>query len=780
MKKALIYLSLFTILGLFLSACTLSKEKAPITEQIKNNTTESAIIDNSDGSGNSGQMKKFSSYDELRVFLEAKAAVLPDYYRGALGGPAMRSTESFASKADTNTNTNTDYSQTNLQVAGVDEADIIKTDGTYIYAVSYNDLFIIKASDMEVQVLAKLSFYSRPTELYLSQGKLVVIGADSEIMNAGVYKKFRRQSPYTFVKIFDLTDPAAPKQIRDLDFEGSYLDSRIVNNHLYLVLNNYNNYIVGESIVPRLVDDGRILPDLCRNDSACFAPDVYYFDTPYDSYNFTSINTLDLATAKEPVETQTYLLNSAQNIYVSAKNIYLTYTKYLDEQAVRLDVKQSVLASKLSTNKAALIDKIKKTDSAILSSREKQQKIGRIYDNFLASRSADELSILELKLSDSLKKKFAEEAKNWQQTMIYKLALTGSLPVYQAKASVPGSILNQFSLDEDASGNLRLATTISQNGFSSADINSSSASVYILSPQLTLLSSIENIAPGERIYASRFLGNRGYLITFKQTDPLYALDLSNPKSPQLLGELKVPGFATYLHPYDENTLIALGKDTSSDAYGNVVTGGIRVSLFDVSDLNNPLELDHYVAGAAGSNSLALYDHKAFLFDKNKNLLALPVSLTSGNTSWRPYFNGALVFGIENGKLILRGQIDHSDGGKYQRPDNGCGQSCYDSSVRRIFYIKDSLYTLSNKYIKVNNLNDLSLKQILRLIPDSDIDKKVEPITDPSIDLPNKTETVPLGPALPPIPPAEENPDVTATSTTPENGVDLPLDEVILP
>ncbi|MCF7860475.1 beta-propeller domain-containing protein, partial [Patescibacteria group bacterium] len=519
MKKSLIYISLFAVVSLFLSSCSLSREKAPKVEQTNNNIEAPVTPIVSQESNNSGQMKKFSSYDELRVFLEAKAAVLPDAYRRDTNKSLTLSYDSFTSNLSEQINN--DYSQTNLQVIGVDEADIIKTDGTFIYAVSYNDLFIIKASDAEVKVLAKLSFYSRPTELYLSQGKLVVIGADSEIMDSGVYKKFRRQSPYTFVKVFDLTDPAAPEQIRDLDFEGSYLDSRIVNSHLYLILNNYHDYIVGESIVPRLVDDGRILPNVCRDDSVCFAPDVYYFDTPYDSYNFTSINTLDLTSAKDPVETQTYLLNSAQSIYVSAKNIYLTYTKYLDEQAVRLDAMQSVLASKLNNSETLIIDKINKTDSAILSNREKQQKIEQIYSNFLASRSADELSILEVELTDSLQKKFAAEAKNWEQTMIYKLALSGALPVYQAKASVPGVILNQFSLDEDTSGNLRLATTISQINSSFADTNSSSASVYILSPQLTLLSSIENIAPGERIYASRFLGDRGYLITFKQTDPLY-------------------------------------------------------------------------------------------------------------------------------------------------------------------------------------------------------------------------------------------------------------------
>ncbi|MBN2884536.1 beta-propeller domain-containing protein [Patescibacteria group bacterium] len=771
MKKSLIYLGLFVVVGLFLSSCSLSKKNVAVVESIDNNidnnidTPALASVDVNDELGNSGQMKKFSNYEELKSFLEARAVVLPDYYR------------SDVKDVFTAPDSDLDYSNINLQVVGINEADIIKTDGTYIYAVSYNNLFIIKASEGEVQILTQLNFPSRPTGLYLNQGKLVIMGVDTEIANSSTYKKFRRQSPYTFVKVFDLSDPTSPKQIRDLDFEGSYIDSRIVNNHLYLILDNYNGYIVGESIVPRLVDGGRVLPNVCRDDNACFAPNVYYFDSPYDHYNFVSINALDLATAKEPVSTQVYILNSTQNIYVSAKNIYLTYTKYLDERAVRLGVMQSVLAPRLSANENSILNKIEKTDSVILNIQEKQQKIEQIYTDFLAGRDADELLVLKSELEGLLEKKFAEETESWEQTMIYKLSLSGASPVYQAKASVPGTLLNQFSLDEDVSGNLRLITTISKNSTSLATTNIYSTNVYILSPQLTLLSSLENIASEEKIYTSRFLGNHVYLITFNTADPLYALNLSDPKSPKLLGKLKIPGITTYLYPYDEYNLIVLSKDTFNDVYGNAVTGGIRLSLFDIHDLNNPLELDYYVAGSTNSDSLALYSHKDFLFDKNKNLLSIPVSLTSGGSFLRPYFNGALIFSIENKKIVLRGQIDHSDGGKYLGLDSWCGQSCYDSSVRRIIYIKDLLYTVSNKYIKVSNLNDFSLKQILKLIPDSDIDKEAETILDPSIlslednnaqaseiNL-NEDTTVLFGPTLPPVQQVNENIDTSNSTVT---------------
>jgi len=331
------------------------------------------------------------------------------------------------------------------------------------------------------------------------------------------------------------------------------------------------------------------------------------------------------------------------------------------------------------------LNKINQADSDILNSSEKKQKILQLFENFLNSRSADELIVLEAEIDAAWKQAYADESRNWERTIVYKLSLNGGKPVYRATASVPGVVLNQFSFDEDVDGNLRLATTRNRNFNPLGGGQESSANLYILSPELKLLGQIENLAPDEKIYAVRFLGKRAYLVTFKQTDPLFVLDLSDAKAPKLLGQLKVPGFSNYLHPYDENTLIGLGQDTNIDVYGNVRLGGLKLSLFDVRDPNNPRELDSYVVGDSGSSSLALHNHKAFLFRRDKNLLAIPASLTSALNDGRIYFSGALVFSIESGKFILKSQIDHSDGGKYQRSDAWCGSYCYDNSVQRILY-----------------------------------------------------------------------------------------------
>ncbi|MDD3285022.1 MAG: beta-propeller domain-containing protein [Patescibacteria group bacterium] len=798
MKKRYYFLIFIPVLALLAGGCSLPWSKKSPVDNSENNV---AIVDSQTETSASGQMKKFSDYQELKSFLDAHAVQSSGYYRGGLVLPsidlAVAANDAVfnesSSQGAKSLVAGDDYSQTNVQVEGVDEADIIKTDGRYIYAVVYQDLYIIQADPVEeTRAVAKISFTSRPSDIYLDGQRLVVIGADNQLMESSVYQNFRRQSPYTFVKIFDLSNPASPKQIRDLDFEGSYRDSRVVGGRLYLIIDNYNTYIPGENVVPRLVDGGKILANDCSSTGRCFAPDVYYFDLPYDSYNFTSINTLDLRADDASVAAQTYILNGAQTIYVSAENLFITYTQYLDEGDLRLAVMQAVLGSKLSSAEQARIEKINQADSDVLSASEKKQKLLQLFQNFLNSQSPAELVSLETEISAALKQEYENQSQNWERTIIYKLALNGGQPVYRATGSVPGAVLNQFSLDEDADGNLRLATTRSRNFSALADGQDSYANVYILSADLQLLGKLENLAPGERIYSVRFLGKRAYLVTFKQTDPLFVIDLSDVRAPKLLGELKVPGFSNYLHPYDDNTLIGLGQDTTLDAYGNVRTGGLKLSLFDVSNPANPRELDSYIAGGAGSASLASSNHKAFLFSRDRNLLAVPASLTSSLDRGRVYFSGALVFAVEQGKFILKAQIDHSDGGKYQRADYWCGSYCYDNSVQRILYIKDALYTFSNKYLKVNRLSDFEALQSVKLMADTAADFEVESLPSENISEVNNLEespaisSSPLGPSLPSAPaepttvsveePSGVKPPETATTSLPVDGAEITLEE----
>ena len=266
-----------------------------------------------------------------------------------------------------------------------------------------------------------------------------------------------------------------------------------------------------------------------------------------------------------------------------------------------------------------------------------------------------------------MKAKYQDISKELEKTVIHKIAINKDKMEYKAVGEVTGSVLNQFSMDE-TDGKFRIATTKNQIWSQYMDEKEvqSYNNLYVLDENLRAIGSLENLAQGERIYSVRFMQNRAYMVTFQQTDPLFVIDLSNPQSPKVLGKLKIPGFSNYLHPYDDTTLIGIGKDTSEREGGGVTTKGLKLSLFDVADVANPKEIDTYVMGGVGSDSIALNDHKAFLFSKEKNLLVIPVAIRESvklNEWGKLTFSGAAVFKVDKNGFELKGKIDHSDGGK---------------------------------------------------------------------------------------------------------------------
>jgi len=284
---------------------------------------------------------------------------------------------------------------------------------------------------------------------------------------------------------------------------------------------------------------------------------------------------------------------------------------------------------------------------------------------------------------------------------------------------------------DEHNGFFRIATTSGNNWMENSQ---TSNNIYILDDTLTQISKIENIAPGESIYAARFLGDRAYLVTFVQVDPLFTIDLSDPFNPRILGELKIPGYSEYLHPYDETHIIGIGKevDPSIDAdlvhtpgaiYYTAILG-LKIALFDVSDIEHPVEQAKIVIGDRGTDSPALYDHKAFLFDREKQLLVIPVSLyeitqevkdryvdsEGAETLYGDFtFQGAYVYhlSLEDG-FDYQGRITHQNPEQMQHTEDYYwywGSSSTD--ITRTLYIGDVLYTISDSMVKMNNLEDLS-------------------------------------------------------------------------
>jgi len=617
----------------------------------------------------------------------------------------------------------------------VDEADIIKSDGKYIYAVVGQDVIIISAYPAEeAKVIKKINFTDSISDIYIQGDKLVVFGTKSEMnimkteisgssADSGVSSaqsgsaepvndvlvdsdttnsaKMIWPGNYTnqvFLKVFNISDRANPTVERDMIIDGSYFDSRLIGDYLYFVVNNYN---YNDTILPKVYYQNQEFNYACSDYSqaGCLRPDIYYFDTIYNSFNMTSVFSINISDAKQDFKSSFYLLPSGQNLYVSSDNIYITYTKYLDEYSIESEALLEILTPRLSEGDLQTIDEINSISDKILSLNEKKYKIRNILDTYVYSLSSDEQTNLQNDLMTLIKSRHPNLRDELETTVIYKLSILNGVVEPLVEGFVPGHVLNQFSMDENNTY-FRIATTKSSTWSNYTDNASSSNNVYILNDNMETVGQSEALAEGEQIYSVRFIGDRAYVVTYKQIDPLFVLDLSNPIDIKVLGELKISGFSNYLHPFGNDILIGFGKETKTEDDRTTVSG-LKLSLFDISS-DIPQELDSYVISGVGNESIALYDHHAFLASAAKNIIVVPVVLYEDLDNWsKANFNGFLVFEVIDGKINLKGKISHSI-------ENLSDYNNFiDYSAKRALYIENNLYSFSNQAIKINSLENLS-------------------------------------------------------------------------
>ena len=318
------------------------------------------------------------------------------------------------------------------------------------------------------------------------------------------------------------------------------------------------------------------------------------------------------------------------------------------------------------------------------------------------------------------KRDYSYSSNNYTKTNIYKFDITDGKIEYRAKTKLDGQIINQFSLDE-FNNNLRVAIH-----------NNDGSKIVVLDNKLNKIGETSPLAKGEKMYSSRFMGNKAYLVTYQTVDPLYVIDLSNPTNPKVLGELKIPGYSTYLHPYDETHLIGIGMETKEtvnrNSQGKVLSTtaritGMKMALFDVSNLRNPIQISSTVIGDSRTTSAILTNHKALLFSKEKELIAIPVNnyeedfeinnSTDNESLVNSYTNYNKKY-ISEGYLVYK--INLTDGFKqkgtitHKTSTSNTGYYYYSKSrLLRGMYINNNLFTVSEDQLKVNNLDDL--KQI---------------------------------------------------------------------
>jgi inhibitor of cysteine peptidase len=608
-------------------------------------------VPTSDLSNMFGYMQQFQSFDELKNYLTERAS--GDMYwssgvnvRGFGFGSdvmIMESSEfaevsSLAAEAKAAAGTadsafghiadGGDYSGTNIQVEGVDEADIVKTDGQFIYFAKGTEVIIVQAYPVsEAKVVSRINMSNPVQDIYISSDRLIVF--TSQFPEPMYFYEFDRPNEVEYrsiLTIYDIADRSNPEEVREINMDGTYFNSRLIDNYLYFIIRN-SAYIYEDDVPLPVIREGDTWSSIEAN---C----IWYPNNTRGWMSYNTIASIDVQSDGGKLTTETFLLDEGSSIYVSPTNMYLTSEGW------------------------------------------------------------------------------------WRETKITKIGIEEGEIKFKANGTVPGYVLNQYSMDEK-DGYFRIATSGNNNDRRSGN------NLFVLNEALETVGSVEGLAKGEQIYSTRFMGDRCYMVTFKITDPLFTIDLSDPENPEVLGALKIPGFSTYLHPYDENILIGIGKETVESKTGDFAwQRGVKISLFDVSDITDPKEMAKLEVGDRGSDSNALYDPHAFLFSKARNLLVLPIleaqidetDFADGEAPpdwYGEYVNqGAYVFDISEDGIELRGTVSHIEDPEEYLKSGYWFES--DLQVQRSLYIEENLYTLSNGMIKVNNIQSLEELAVIDL------------------------------------------------------------------
>ncbi len=441
---------------------------------------------------------------------------------------------------------NEDYSDTNVQVEGVDEADIVKTDGNYIYSVKENKIYISDPNNGKPEVVSEINVGCDISEIYIHNNKLVAICRIYDLSNKGestpdTLNSYNYAEHYgASVVTYDLTDITSPKHISSLSQEGYYISSRKIDNVIYLTTNHdiyyYDdiNKSKPETYCPVYSVDGKV---------SCIAPESISICEYADSISYTTVASINLDKPDSFADICS-VLGGGYEIYASHNNIYITSYNY-------------------------------------------------------------------------------NEIRNVNTTEILRFSIDGTEIEEDGRATVNGEILNQFSMDE-YNGYFRIVTNATR--FSLRDwvtsTESTTTALYVLDENLKLVGKTEDVAKGESVKSVRFDGDIAYFVTFRQTDPLFAVDLSNPENPTILSELKIPGFSEYMHVMSDDLLLGFGRDADPETG---IERGLKLSMFDISDNTEVKEITTKIFTDSDSYaySEAEYNHKAIYVDEKKFIIGIP-------------------------------------------------------------------------------------------------------------------------------------------------------------
>jgi uncharacterized secreted protein with C-terminal beta-propeller domain len=568
------------------------------------------------------------------------------------------------------------HTTTNNQVVGVEEADLIKNDGKHIYHLAAGKLNILKSWPAnEMAQISSYSYKGRMTEMLLEEDKLVLIGVPEYAELPAKYipewmsqndlmARPRTAWDFTKVIVVDISDLTAPTTMDTYLIKGQLSASRQIDKSIRMVLNGYGNYPEG---VQEWVDWNDV------------------FD----------LSNKDLKAKYEKIKLANEIIIRSQSLAF-----------WLDSESMENgDVRSTVVDTETCQNiHAPTVDTeygITKVVTLNLDEQKLQQTILFSHvSHVYASKTSLYLTSAHWWWNDM--------SQNTDFTYLHKFDLTSSdYATYLGSGGVQGTPLNQFSMDEH-NDVLRIATTIRQRLPANDDTDfwdewkmfNRVSTFQMQGDQLIKLGQTEDLAPDERIYSARFYGDRGFVVTFRQVDPLFTLDLSDPSAPTVVGELKIPGFSNYMQLIDENHILAIGSSATLEGRVN----GMKLSIFDVTDMAAPAEIhNHVLSGDFWSD--AQYDHKAFTYFPSRQTLAIPVAgyIQSNGSNWYDrYFSNLTLFDVnpETG-ISPKGTVHMND--IYLEKERDWGWWSSAAQVNRSIFADDYVYAVSNLGIRATTI-----------------------------------------------------------------------------
>ena len=552
-------------------------------------------------------LNTFESIDDIKKAV--KNAEKGNRYYNAYGKDTKASEEAFGTASDKNISAEggaASYSQTYKQVDAVDEGDIIKNDGSYIYWY-VNDTGVINIYDKSGSIVSVIKDFEYDfdntdnytdeydfeneylTEMYLFKNSLI-INTQKSVTQEGDWNVDETMNTY----FYDITNVKHPVQYDSFSQSGGYVSSRLIENRLYLVSCDYvysNQCKTDDDYLPYICDGKSKNKIVIPCESICYCGNS-------NEPSYLVVSEINIDDSNKSTQTKA-VFGAGSDIYCNESNMYITM------------------------------------------------------NHFNATWKTDRMNYTDVK------------------TQIIKVSLSQDGIQFTASGEVEGNIHNQFSLDEK-DGMLRIATTSYNNKGEETN------NLYVLDENLKQIGAVTGFAPTESIKAVRFIGELAYVITYEQTDPLFVIDLSDPATPSIKGEVEITGFSSLLVPVDENTLLGIGYSTEESERMEAVNG-TKLALFDISNPENPKVLDSCVL--ENYESYARDNHRALVVNKDKGYYAIPYDIFADDNNIY-YKSGAVTFEVSGEKINITNDFNIKS-----------EEATWDS---RCTYIDDTLYLLDSK------------------------------------------------------------------------------------